>query len=114
MARDGMELFAEAWEATGPVERMRGLIGTDGIAEGTCMAFARCPRIHCKGMRYPIDVLTLDRSGRVLDARRVDPGEMGPRAKGAWWAVECAAGTAERLGIEPGQTIEVTRGGSRA
>ena len=75
-------------------ERIRGLLGCDGLAPGEGMAFPRCNAIHTVGMRFPIDVAFLGRDGRPVKlARAVPPGRLlvwgGLRAR---TTVEAAAG----------------------
>lgn len=101
------ELFGEAEEAVGFFERLRGLTKATELADGYCLAFARCPRIHCHGMRIPIDVITLTDTGLVIDARTVEPGKLGPKLGGAYWALECRAGRAAELGIEKWQSLQI-------
>ena len=106
---DGKPLFAKAEEATLPWERMRGLLGIEALDAQYALVFRRCPRIHCKGMKIPIDVASLDKRGTVLDARRVNPGEMGPALKGCSTVIEMRAGRAAELGIEQGRQISLKR-----
>lgn len=85
-------------------DRMRGLLGRDGLAPDEAMAFPRCRAIHTVGMRFPIDVAFLGRDGRpVRLARAVPPGRL--LVWGGWRArttVEAAAGwlAAEGSGTE--------------
>ena len=63
--------------AEGPLERMRGLLGRDGLPRGTAMAFPHCRAVHTVGMRFALDVAFLDREGRLLRvARGVRPGRL--------------------------------------
>ena len=48
------------------LERMRGLIGRDGLAPGSGMLITRCNCIHTLFMRFPIDATFLDRRGAVV------------------------------------------------
>ena len=75
-------------------DRLRGLLGRDGLARGEAMAFPRCGAVHTVGMRFPIDVAFLGRDGRpVRLVRAVPPGRLlvwgGFRAR---TTVEAAAG----------------------
>lgn len=51
-------------------ERLRGLIGRDGLAPGTGMLITRCNCIHTCFMRFPIDATFLDRRGEVVKTVR--------------------------------------------
>lgn len=57
------------WAQT-PWERARGLIGRPPPEPGTVMGFRRCNAIHTCFMRYPIDVLFVDRDGRAVRVLR--------------------------------------------
>ena len=55
-------------------DRMRGLVGRDGLAPGTGMLITRCNCIHTLFMRFPIDAVFLDRRGdAVKTVRNVRP-----------------------------------------
>nr|MBF0683005.1 DUF192 domain-containing protein [Pseudomonas sp.] len=80
-------------------QRLRGLLNSPPPPAGTALLIARCKAVHTIGMRYPIDVIFVSRSGRVL---RVYPHVMPQRARmccRAWGVAELAAGEAKRLGI---------------
>ena len=91
---EGLPPVARCLWAEGPLERVRGLLGRDGLAPGEAMAFPRCNAIHTVGMRFPIDVAFLGRDGRPVKlVRAVPPGRLlvwgGLRARAT---VEAAAG----------------------
>jgi len=77
------------------------LVGTPlGAAEG--LLIAPCSSIHTFGMRYAIDVVFVDRQGRVL---RVCPEVHAGRmriARSARGVLELRAGTAARHGLAAG------------
>jgi len=81
----------ESWR-----ERTRGLIGARTLGPHHAMLLERCRSVHTFGMRFPIDVVFLDRDLHVVDVRRVDPGRLTlPRLR-ARHVLECATDT--RLG----------------
>ena len=47
-------------------ERMRGLLGRDSLSPDEALLLKRCGSVHTFGMRFPIDVLFLDRHERVV------------------------------------------------
>jgi hypothetical protein len=103
--QDGAQLCAGCTVADRPWTRMRGLLGRTGLPEGEGMLFPRTGSVHTMFMRFPIDVVFLDRELTVLS---VKPGVQPWRAvkqKGAKWTLELAAGEAARVGIEPGITL---------
>lgn len=85
-------------------ERLRGLLGTP-VPPDDGLYITPCSSVHTMGMRYPIDLLFLDRNGRVLRiAEAVPPW----RIAGAWRAhavAEFRAGTLRRLGVAVGDRL---------
>ena len=88
--------------------RGRGLLGTDGV-EGA-LWITRCPSVHMMGMRYPIDVATVDRDGVVLQVRTLRPwtGATWPR-RDASATIESAAGALAAWGVRPGVRLAYER-----
>jgi hypothetical protein len=54
-------------------ERMRGLLGRDGLAPGRALLLERTRSVHTLGMRFEISVALLDRDLRVLAIHRLPP-----------------------------------------
>ena len=84
-------------------ERVRGLIGRDGLAPGAGMLITRCNCIHTCFMRFPIDATFLDGRGVVVKVvRDIRPWRLfvwgGFRAT---QVLETAAGTAPLPGKAP-------------
>lgn len=61
------------------------------------LLFLRTSSIHMFWMRFPIDVLVLDRGGRILEVREnIRPWQVAFfRAPGAYACLEVAAGTGQ-------------------
>ncbi len=47
-------------------ERRRGLLGQDSLGASTALVLSPCWSIHTMFMRFPIDVVFVDRDGRAL------------------------------------------------
>ncbi len=78
---------------TGVFERMRGLLGRDGLPEGEVYVFPHCGSVHTFGMRFAIDIVFLDRDGRVLSFREnVRPGRMVFGGRRAATTIEAQTG----------------------
>lgn len=89
------------------LERMRGLLGRAALRQREAMLLQSCRMIHTYGMRYPIDVVYLNRGGKVL---KVTEALVPRRMSGAWGAdsvLEMAAGEARRCGIRAGLELPV-------
>ncbi len=91
------------WTARSRSERRTGLLGTDGIDGAVWIT--RCSWVHCWGMRYPIDVVYIARSGEVLAVAPLAPGRVGLPCPRAAAVVEMAQGEAARLGVVPGAVL---------
>lgn len=81
-------------EAVAFGERRRGLAGLDALPPEVGLHIHRCNAIHTFGMRFPLDLLWLDRHGAVV---RIDRGVPRRRQKlclRAKTVVEVAAGGA--------------------
>ena len=95
------ELAARPWS------RMRGLLGRRGLAPGHGMLFTRTHAIHTAGMRFPIDVVFLDRELVVGSVAAHVPAWRTASHRGARWTLELAAGEAERLGLSEGRRLVI-------
>jgi len=88
-----------------PHSRLRGLLGRSELPAGEGLLLRPSPSIHTWFMRFPIDVLFLDRDLRVLAVRpQVRPWRMAGQ-KGARAVLELAAGEALRRNIGPGDQL---------
>lgn len=61
----GAVLAERAWHATGPLERMRGLLGRTMEADQG-MVIEPCNSVHTFFMGVPLDLLFVDAEHRVL------------------------------------------------
>jgi len=86
--------------------RMRGLLRTDGLAEGEGLWIRPCNSIHSFGMRFEFDALFLGPDGKVVGRyerfRRNRISRVFLNARGV---LELPAGTIERTGTEVGDEI---------
>jgi uncharacterized membrane protein (UPF0127 family) len=85
--------------------RMRGLLGRSGLEPGTGMLIDRAPSVHMFFMRFPIDVVFLDRDRRVVGVRHgLRPWRVAG-ARRAVAALELPAGAAAGAGVEEGDVL---------
>jgi uncharacterized membrane protein (UPF0127 family) len=106
-AEDG-SVVCERCEVAGSIlRRMRGLLGRDGLAPGEGLLLPRTGSVHTFFMRFPIDVVFLDRRRRVVRiAHGLRPWRVayGFRARST---LELPAGAAAAAGLEAGMTCVV-------
>jgi uncharacterized membrane protein (UPF0127 family) len=92
--------------------RTRGLLGRKGLPPGEGLLIPRTSSIHTFFMRFPIDVVFLDRGLAVRSiARGVRPFRIVIRV-GSKSVLELAAGEAARVGIEQGSRLSWHDGAS--
>jgi uncharacterized membrane protein (UPF0127 family) len=83
-----LEIARTSWS------RFIGLMGRSSLASGGGLWIEPCNSIHMFFMRFAIDVLFLDRSGRVKRVMlRLRPWRVSPIVFGARTVVELPAGT---------------------
>lgn len=104
----GRVVAERAVAARRPWERARGLLGRSQLAEGEGLFIDPCNWIHSFGMRFPIDVVYLDREGRVVHltvAQKVN--RLGPYVRQARAALELPVGSIAGSGTQIGDILEV-------
>jgi uncharacterized membrane protein (UPF0127 family) len=90
--------------------RMRGLLGRSGLDPGDGMLIDSAPSVHMFFMRFPIDVVFLDRDWRVVGVRHgLRPWRVAG-ARGAVAALELPAGAASAAGIDEGDVLALDDG----
>ncbi|HEY3369007.1 MAG TPA: DUF192 domain-containing protein [Symbiobacteriaceae bacterium] len=76
-------------------QRLRGLMFRKELAPGEGLVIRPCNSVHSHFMRFPIDVLFLDRGGRVVHVMpAMRPWKQSPFVRGAVAVLELAAGAA--------------------
>lgn len=91
-----------------PWQRALGLIGRRSLAPGQGLLIPRCAAIHTVGMRFPIDIVFVDRRGDVLRIDDCVPPFRFRVCRGAEAVVELAAGASGRLFLGTGMTATIS------
>lgn len=97
--RDAAAPLPQVWAADRWWSRLRGLLMRPPLAEDGSQALliTPCASVHTCGMRYPLDVVFLDRQQRVIDWRcSLQPWRFAA-CRGAAATVEFHAGALARL-----------------
>jgi uncharacterized protein len=95
-------------------ERRKGLLGRDALGPDVAMIFTPCFMVHTAFMRFPIDVMFLDRDGRVMQiVRDLEPWRVAVKLH-ASSVIEMAAGRVKACGIEPGDRLYLSAARSSA
>lgn len=92
--------------AASPAARVRGLLGTGALEPGAGLVLVPCRWVHTFGMAFPIDLVYLERDGRVdLVRDAVPPGRLAPRVGRAACVLELPAGAAAAARVEAGDRL---------
>lgn len=92
--------------ADSAAKRNKGLLGREGLAPGGGLWICPCEAVHTFWMRFPIDLVYLDRKKRIRKLR----GELRPwrlsACLSAHSVLELPSGTIRETRTEPGDTLE--------
>lgn len=103
-ARTGAVVLERCRDATSPRDRLAGLMFRAGLPAGHGLRIAPARGVHTHFMRFPLDLVWLDRDGRVTALREaMPPWRMDGRSAAA--VVEAPAGTIRRAGLRVGDTL---------
>jgi uncharacterized membrane protein (UPF0127 family) len=101
--------------ASRPWTRLRGLLFRAPLGPKEGLLILPCQGVHTFGMRYPIDVVYVDRQGVVCRVLRgLQPGRLGPFVLRSHFVLELSAGAAtasegDLLSFEPLEERAQTR-----
>ena len=92
--------------------RLRGLLGSsaDDFGNGRGLWIRPCRGVHTLAMRFPIDVVYLDRAGTVVHIEHdLQPWRFSPVHMQAASVLELPSHTVARTETALGDSIEITR-----
>ena len=88
------------------LSRLRGMLGTPAPEPGEGLLLTPCSSVHMYGMRFPLDVAFLDRTGRVVAVYpSLAPGSRTRWHRDAKHALELPAGTLGQSGTTLGDLV---------
>jgi uncharacterized membrane protein (UPF0127 family) len=88
------------------VQRVKGLLGRECLEDGQGLLFQHCSSLHTFFMQFPIDILFIDKSGKVLKAASgVRPFKLVAAPFKAHYALELPAGAITRAATKVGDHI---------
>ena len=93
-------------KTTNFLERMRGLLFRPQLKEDEAMLITPCGSVHTIGMRYPIDVVFVDRDWTIIKAvPDVKPWRSASCLK-AQMVLEMISGSINKWRLSDGQQLE--------
>jgi len=105
---EGRLLWGRVDVAANPWRRLLGLMGRRGLAPGQGLLIRPCRQVHTCHMKFPLDVIFLNKGLTVLAVHTLEPGRVSPRVRDAACVLEVAAGDARALGLKPGDRLTLT------
>jgi uncharacterized protein len=97
--------------ADNPWTRLVGLLGRSGLAAGEGLHILPCKSVHCWFMRFPIDVIYLDREQRVVKTvPTLRPFRFSWGGRGAHSVLELPAGAIAATDTSIGDQVTFTSG----
>jgi uncharacterized membrane protein (UPF0127 family) len=92
--------------ASSAPNRSKGLLGRNGLSPGEGLWIIPCESVHTYFMRFPIDLVYLDRKNKIKKVR----SDVGPWRMSACFSahsvLELPAGTIRNTQTQPGDTLE--------
>jgi uncharacterized protein len=90
---------------TGP-KRNKGLLGRDRLVDGGGLWIVPCESVHTFFMRFPIDLVYLDRNHKIKKVRSAVGAWRFSACLTAHSVLELPAGTIDATQTKPGDTLE--------
>lgn len=91
------------------LKRMKGLMARKNFAPGEALIITPCNSIHTFFMRFPIDVLFVDRDNKIVaQGIEIKPWQVSPIYWRAKFVVELPCGTISSSGTREGDEITLT------
>ena len=88
-------------------QRLKGLLGCNSLSDNEAMILKPCNSIHTFFMRFPIDVLFLDRNMRIIRViENMQPFRMCHIVWGSKLTIELPAGKISQTNTQLSDTIE--------
>lgn len=97
----GQIVLLDSW-----LSRLRGFLGRSEPERGEGLMLVPCQHVHTYGMRFSLDLIFLDRSGRVVElVPGLPPGTRTPRVRDAYCVLELPTSTIEATRTRPGDHL---------
>jgi uncharacterized membrane protein (UPF0127 family) len=106
-AADGTVVCAHCEVADRALKRMRGLLGRRGLEPGGGMLITPAPSVMTFFMRFPIDVVFLDRERRIVGISHTLRPWRVAGARRAFSSLELPAGAAAASGLAKGDFLTI-------
>ncbi len=90
------------------LRRMKGLLGREGLTAGAGLWIKPSSGVHTVGMKFPIDVIGLDKDRRVIKLwHNLVPYRLTSVSGKLRSVVELSAGRIAQCGVELGDVLQI-------
>ncbi|MHC1717118.1 MAG: DUF192 domain-containing protein [Acidaminococcaceae bacterium] len=100
-------IATEAKIADNFITRLKGLLGTDHLKEGSALIIRPCNGIHTLGMKYSIDVIFIDKSDKVIKIVSDMPSRKISTCNNASYVIETPSGVIRMTNTTIGDIISI-------
>ena len=105
----GRVVVADLEVAVESATRKKGLLGRDGLAEGSGLVIAPTNAVHTFFMRFPIDIVFVTKTGEVVKVRQAVPAWRMAAVLRGYAVIELPSGAAERAGLRVRDRVALRR-----
>ncbi|MEL0585328.1 MAG: DUF192 domain-containing protein [Candidatus Thiodiazotropha sp. (ex. Lucinoma kazani)] len=81
------------------LSRLRGLLGKKQLSDSEGLLLKRCETVHTVGMRYPLDLVFMDKRGKVLKCQEGVKPFRTAGVRGAYYTLELNQGMIRKQSI---------------
>lgn len=81
------------------LSRLRGLLGKKQLSDSEGLLLKRCATVHTVGMRYPLDLVFMDKRGKVLKCQEGVKPFRTAGVRGAYYTLELNQGMIRKQSI---------------
>jgi uncharacterized membrane protein (UPF0127 family) len=89
-------------------DRRVGLLKDTALEAGTGILLEPCEGVHTFGMKFPIDIVFLNRKRKIVALHRSVPARRLRLSLRAHATLELPAGSIDRLGLQAEQPLKIT------
>ena len=103
----GVVIAQQAQLAVSLGQRMKGLLGRSELPANQALVLKPCSSIHTFFMRFPIDVLFLNKNMQIIKSiQNIPPNHLSPVLRASQMVIELPAGKISQSNTQVGDMIE--------
>jgi uncharacterized membrane protein (UPF0127 family) len=104
----GIDIASKAQIAASMGQRIKGLLGRAGLEPDEAMVLKPCTSVHTIFMRFPIDVLFLDKNMQIIRLiQNMPPYRLSPFVWASHLAIELPAGKISQTNTQLGDRVRI-------